>query len=70
MKKMDLNPLEIDKETVALLDSQQLQDIVGGANHQMIAAGSTGCGSGGSTCSSGSSTGCGSGSSQCFVAAF
>ncbi|MCI5080327.1 MAG: class I lanthipeptide [Saprospiraceae bacterium] len=68
MKKMSLNPLELDKETIALLDGKHLQEIVGGANNALAPAGSTGCGSGGSTCTSGTSTGCGSGSSQCFVA--
>lgn len=64
-----MNPLELDKETIALLDGQQLQEIVGGANLSEPSGdgGSTGCGSGGSTCSSGTSTGCGSGGSQCVA---
>ncbi len=31
MKKEKINPLELDKETIAKLDEQQLQQIVGGA---------------------------------------
>ncbi|CAL2107779.1 conserved hypothetical protein [Tenacibaculum sp. 190524A02b] len=67
MKKMKLNPLKLDKQTIALLNDNQLQEVVGGINHQLIAPGSTGCGSGASTCSSGGSTGCGSGGSGCFI---
>lgn len=67
MKKLSLNPLQLDKETIALLDANQLQDVVGGAN-VLVGAGSTGCGSGASTCSVGAgSTGCGSGGSVCPV---
>ncbi|MCI5080325.1 MAG: class I lanthipeptide [Saprospiraceae bacterium] len=55
MKKVALNPLQLDKETIALLDGKQLQDIVGGAHHAPSSSGGT-------------STGCGSGSSQCLVA--
>lgn len=67
MKKLKLSPLELDKATIALLDANQLQDVVGGTNNLVgiISGGSTGCGSGSSTCSSGGSTGCGSGSSTC-----
>lgn len=63
MKKLVLNPLALDKETIAKLDEKQLQEIVGGITTDMDDA-STGCGSGSSTCG-GSSTGCGSGSSTC-----
>ncbi|WP_295211085.1 class I lanthipeptide [uncultured Chryseobacterium sp.] len=64
MKKLELDPLSLDKETIALLDEKQLQEIVGG---QAAAPGtSTGCGSGGSGCGAGGgSTGCGSGGSTC-----
>lgn len=64
MKKFNLDPLALDKETIALLDEKQLQEIVGG-NTEPITASSTGCGSGGSTCGSSNSTGCGSGGSTC-----
>ncbi|REC74458.1 hypothetical protein DRF60_17565 [Chryseobacterium elymi] len=75
MKKFELDPLSLDKETIALLDEKQLQEIIGG---QAAAPGtSTGCGSGGSTCgatqttttTSGGSTGCGSGGSTCSAQA-
>lgn len=49
MKKTTLNPLALDKETIAKLDEKQLQEIVGGTNAD-VAATSTGCGSGSSTC--------------------
>ncbi|MVT44367.1 bacteriocin [Chitinophaga oryziterrae] len=49
MKKTVLNPLALDKETIAKLDEKQLQEIVGGVNVE-LAATSTGCGSGSSTC--------------------
>lgn len=70
MKKLELDPLSLDKETIALLDEKQLLEIVGG---KAIAPGtSTGCGTGGSTCGAaqlpttgGGSTGCGSGGSTC-----
>lgn len=65
MKKFNLDPLALDKETIALLDEKQLQQIVGGGSDLDVGGGSTGCGSGGSTCSSSNSTGCGSGSSTC-----
>ncbi|WP_312991435.1 class I lanthipeptide [Chryseobacterium flavum] len=75
MKKFELDPLSLDKETIALLDEKQLQEIIGG---QAVAPGtSTGCGSGGSTCgatqttttTAGGSTGCGSGGSTCSAQA-
>jgi len=64
MKKLKLDPMGLDKETIAKLDDKQLQEIVGGASQMRLAA-STGCGSGGSTCGGGTSTGCGSGGSTC-----
>ncbi|WP_294200015.1 class I lanthipeptide [Chryseobacterium sp. sg2396] len=73
MKKLELDPLSLDKETIALLDEKQLMEIIGG---KAVAPGtSTGCGTGGSTCGAaqttttistgGGSTGCGSGGSTC-----
>ncbi len=32
MKKEKVNPLDLDKETIARLDEQQLRQIAGGAN--------------------------------------
>ncbi|WPQ63179.1 hypothetical protein SIO70_32950 [Chitinophaga sancti] len=52
-------------ETIAKLDEKQLLEITGGVSDE-LAAGSTGCGSGASTCGSGGSTGCGSGASTCL----
>ncbi|PSL50292.1 bacteriocin-like protein [Chitinophaga niastensis] len=49
MKKLVLNPLALDKETIAKLDENQLQEIIGGATVELEAT-STGCGTGGSTC--------------------
>jgi hypothetical protein len=60
MKKAILNPLELDKKTIALLDATQLQAVTGGAAGVGITAPSSSSGGGGST-------GCGSGSSQCRV---
>ncbi|OMP81113.1 class I lanthipeptide [[Flexibacter] sp. ATCC 35208] len=65
MKKVILNPLSLDQETIAKLDEQQLREINGGISED-VAAGSTGCGGGGSSCGSGGSGGgggCGSGAS-------
>lgn len=61
MKKMSLNPLALDKETIALLDAKQLHDVKGGLNIVSPSSSSTGGGGG--------STGCGSGSSQCRAVA-
>ncbi|OMP81111.1 class I lanthipeptide [[Flexibacter] sp. ATCC 35208] len=66
MKKLALNPLALDMETIAKLDEKQLLEITGGVSDE-LAAGSTGCGSGASTCGSGGSTGCGSGASTCLA---
>ena len=60
MKKMILNALSLNKETIALLDAKQLQEVKGGTN--VVGTPSSSSGSGGG------STGCGSGSSQCRVA--
>lgn len=70
MKKMELSPLALDKETIARLDEKQLNDILGGGVD--YDATSTGCGSGGSTCgkeNDATSTGCGTGSSTCTAVA-
>jgi len=67
MKKLNLNPLSLDKETIARLDDKQLLEIVGGNAKGTPSGSSSGCGSGGSTCSSGASTGCGNGGSCCFI---
>ncbi|WP_142688154.1 class I lanthipeptide [Chitinophaga polysaccharea] len=69
MKKVMLNPLELDKETTAQLGENQLQQIVGGTvNSGFLMANSTGCGDGGSGCGAGgNSSGCGSGGSTCAV---
>ena len=66
MKKIQLNPLALDMETIAKLDEKQLQEITGGVSEDVDAS-SSGCASGGSQCSTGTSTGCGAGGSQCFV---
>lgn len=60
MKKLKLNPLSLDKQTISLLDERQLQEIKGGKNYQSpCPAGATtanppdsttGCGAGGSAC--------------------
>ncbi|OMP81112.1 class I lanthipeptide [[Flexibacter] sp. ATCC 35208] len=66
MKKIQLNPLALDKETIAKLDEKQLMEITGGISEEVDGS-SSGCGSGGSKCSTGTSTGCGAGGSQCLV---
>ena len=62
MKKFNLDPMSLDKETIAMLDDKQLKEIVGGlALNPCTGSGlscfgtstpavSTGCGAGGSTC--------------------
>jgi hypothetical protein len=72
MKKQKLNPLELDKATISLLDANQLQDVIGGVNigNGFGGASSTSCSSGSSVCCAGPvSTGCGAGSSTCRVVA-
>ncbi len=51
MKKVKMNPLELDKETIAKLDQQQLQEITGGLNDE---SGAASC-SAGTSCSTGTS---------------
>jgi bacteriocin-like protein len=53
MKKFKLNPLELDKETIAKLDEKQLAEIVGGLNADSPGT-TTGCTTGGS-CAGGNS---------------
>jgi hypothetical protein len=58
MKKLQLDPLELDKETIARLDEKQLAEIVGGISTQPVEPSS--CPDGGScapgtTCSGGTS---------------
>ena len=75
MKKFNLDPLSLDKKTIAMLDQYQLQAIVGGLNGELACPSgssdpgfpaSTGCGSGNSTCGGTSgSIGCGAGGSTC-----
>lgn len=68
MKKLKLSPLELDKATIALLDSNQLHDVVGGVNigNGLGGASSTSCCTGSSVCCGGPvSAGCGAGSSTC-----
>lgn len=60
MKKMSLSPLALDKQTIAMLDAKQLNEVKGGLN---IVSPSSSTGGGGG------STGCGSGSSQCRAVA-
>jgi len=62
MKKLALDPLFLDKETFALLDERQLQEIVGGLGTGGQDTG--GCTGGTSTCS-GKTTGCAGGGSTC-----
>lgn len=65
MKKVKLNPLALDRETIAKLDEQQLQEIVGGAIADF--AGTSGdCTTGNSDCgTTGTSGDCSTGSSKC-----
>lgn len=65
MKKIKLDPLALDKQTIARLDERQLQEILGGAVADFAATsgdcttGSSGCGG------TGFSSACSTGSSQC-----
>lgn len=53
MKKLNLDPMGLDKETIALLDEKQLQEIVGGQGGGTATPGTTtGCGTGTTTCGS------------------
>jgi len=66
MKKINLNPLTLDRETIAKLDEKQLQEIVGGATEPILAT-SGDCTSGSSDCSGGTSGDCTTGNSKCLV---
>lgn len=64
MKKLQLDPLQLDKKTIARLDAMQLRDIIAGAGRAYRP-----CPSGSSTpppTVSGGSGACTSGSSQCY----
>ena len=66
MKKFNLDPLALDKETIAMLDEKQLQAIVAG--NSTLPGTSSGCGTGNSTCGTGGgSSGCDGGGSTCAV---
>ncbi|MBT2562527.1 class I lanthipeptide [Pedobacter sp. ISL-64] len=66
MKKINLDPLALDRETIAKLDERQLQEIVGGSVENFAAT--SGVCTGGSTdCSGGTSGDCTSGPTTCFV---
>jgi hypothetical protein len=58
MKKVKFSPLQMDKKTVAMLDSEQLEKIKGGISNDLGAAPGTSvctkntCRSGTSTCDS------------------
>lgn len=68
MKKLNLDPLALDKATIAMLDEKQLQEIVGGLAEVDLFGTSTGCADGGSKCGTGGgSSGCGSGGSTCII---
>ena len=68
MNKVKLNPLTLDKETIARLNANQLSSVLGGFVGRSSC--SNCCEFGGSTCSivNGGSTGCGAGSSVCIAA--
>jgi bacteriocin-like protein len=57
MKKLHLDPLDLDKETIAKLDEKQLAEIIGGLNTDIESLAS--CSNGGS-CTPGSSCTAGS----------
>lgn len=68
MKKFNLDPLALDKATIAMLDEKQLQEIMGGRAEGELFGTSTGCADGGSNCGTGGgSSGCGSGGSSCII---
>jgi len=63
MKKIKLDPLALDKQTIAKLDERQLQEILGGAVNDLALV-SGNCGGGSSNCT-GTSGDCSTGSSNC-----
>lgn len=65
MKKIKLDPLALDKQTIAKLDEKQLQEILGGAVAD-FAWTSGDCSNGSTDCGiTGGSGTCAFGSSQC-----
>jgi hypothetical protein len=64
MKKIKLDPLSLDKETIAKLDEAQLQEIIGGAVED-FAVTSGNCGQNSDCGTTGTSGSCGLGSSKC-----
>jgi len=58
MKKLNFNPLALDKKTIAKLDEKQIMEIIGGTGSSSTSGGSTGCYSGTSICQVNNSTGC------------
>jgi hypothetical protein len=65
MKKLKLDPLALDKETISKLDEAQLLEIVGGVLED-FAATSGPCNQGYSDCgSTGTSSGCTGSASRC-----
>ncbi|CAL2107783.1 Bacteriocin-type signal sequence-containing protein [Tenacibaculum sp. 190524A02b] len=71
MKKLSLDPLRLDKETIASLNNQQIKEVLGGVNQVLALVkhpSHVRCGSGGTICDiNGGSTGCGAGTSVCFA---
>jgi hypothetical protein len=63
MKKIKLDPLALDKQTIAKLDERQLQEILGGAVADLALV-SGDCTGGSSNCT-GNSGNCTAGSSNC-----
>jgi hypothetical protein len=67
MKKIKLDPLALDKETIAKLDENQLLEIVGGSVEQ-LAYTSSGCSGGSTDCgSTGTTIGCTGGNTKCLA---
>ncbi|MEO3406020.1 class I lanthipeptide [Mucilaginibacter sp. CAU 1740] len=52
-KPMEINPLQLDKETIAKLDEMQLQEIAGGVGVESV--GVVSCGGVGNSCAAGTS---------------
>ncbi|MFY7741595.1 MAG: class I lanthipeptide [Flavobacterium sp.] len=66
MKKLNFNPLALDKKTIAKLDEKQLLEVIGGNGSSSMSGSSSGCYSGSSSCQVNNSTGCvGSNNSLC-----
>ena len=59
MKKFNLDPMSLDKDTIAMLNDKQLKEIVGGVavkGGNVCPAGATTSGSGSSICPAGGSS--------------